>query len=55
MTRLASDAANALTGTPQMAMSLLEKYAMLVRQAIQTAVVEEYVEPFQNRDYVEAR
>ena len=55
VTRLASDAANALTGTPQMAMSLLEKYAMLVRQAIQTAVVEEYVEPFQNRDYVEAR
>ncbi len=55
VTRLASDAANALTGAPQMAMSLLEKYAMLVRLAMQTAVVEEHAEPFRNRDYVEAR
>lgn len=55
ITRLASDAANSLTGTPQLAMSLLEKYGLLVRLAIQTAAVEKNEKPLENTDYVDAR
>lgn len=55
VTRLASDASNALTGSPQISMSLLEKYGLLVRLAMQTAAVEERIEPLQNTDYVDAR
>lgn len=54
-TRLASDAASTLTGSPQMAMSLLEKYAMLAKLAMQTAAAEGCETPFQNQDYVNAR
>ena len=54
-TRLASDAANMLTGSPQLAMSLLEKYAMLVRLAMQTAAVEGYDTPLRNQNYVDVR
>ena len=55
VTRLASDAANMLTGSPQLAMSLLEKYAMLVRLAMQTAAAEERMEQPRNTDYIDAR
>lgn len=54
-TRLASDSANMLTGSPQLAMSLLEKYATLVRLAMQTAAVEGCAPPLRNRDYVDVR
>ena len=55
VTRLASDAANALVGSPQLAMSLLEKYAMLAQAAAQTAVVEERTKQPRNTDYIDAR
>lgn len=55
VTRLASDAASTLTGSPQMAMSLLEKYAMLAKLAMQTAAAEERMEQPRNTDYIDAR
>lgn len=55
VTRLASDAANSLSGAPQMAMSLLEKYVMLVQAAVKTAVVEEQAEQPRNTDYRDSR
>ena len=55
VTRLASDAANALVGSPQLAMSLLEKYAMLAQAAARTAVVEERTKQPRNTDYIDAR
>ena len=54
-TRLASDAANALVGSPQLAMSLLEKYSMLVRAAMWTAVAEERMMQPYSTDYIDAR
>ena len=54
-TRLASDAASTLTGSPQMAMSLLEKYAMLAKLAMQTAAAEERMGQPRNTDYIDAR
>ena len=54
-TRLASDAAAALTGSPQLASAMLEKYAMLARSAAQTSVVEENVPPARATDYVMVR
>lgn len=54
-TRLASDSANMLTGSPQLAMSLLEKYATLVRLAMQTAAAEGRMEQPRNTDYIDAR
>ena len=53
--RLASDAATALTGSPQLAMTLLEKYTMLARAASQTSVVEENIPPARATDYINAR
>lgn len=54
-TRLASDAATALTGSMQVSMGLLEKYMTLARVASQTSVVEENVPPARVTDYVQAR
>ena len=54
-TRLASDAATALTGSPQLASALLEKYGMLASGAAQTSVVEENIPPLRATDYVLAR
>lgn len=54
-TRLASDAATALTGSPQLAISLLEKYMMLARSASMNSVVEENVPPVRATDYVDSR
>ena len=54
-TRLASDAAAALTGSPQLASAMLEKYVMLARSAAQTSVVEENVPPARATDYVMVR
>lgn len=53
--RLASDAATALTGSPQLAMTMLEKYMALARAASQTSVVEENVPPARATDYINAR
>lgn len=55
VTRLASDAASTLTGSPQIAMSLLEKYAMLVQAAARTAVAEERMGQPRNTDYIDVR
>ena len=54
-TRLASDAATALSGSPQFASALLEKYIGLARNAAQTSVVEENIPPARATDYVAAR
>jgi hypothetical protein len=54
-TRLASDAATALTGSPQLAMTMLQKYASLAQGAAQTSVVEENIPPLRATDYVTAR
>lgn len=53
--RLASDAATSLAGSPQLAITLLEKYTKLAGIAAQTSVVEENVPPARNSDYVNAR
>lgn len=53
--RLASDAATALTGSPQLAMTMLEKYMALARVASQTSVVEENVTPVRATDYIDSR
>lgn len=53
--RLASDAAAALTGSPQLSAAMLEKYGALARSAAQTSVVEENVPPARATDYVRAR
>ena len=53
--RLASDAATSLSGAPQLAMTLLEKYMKLAGVAAQTSVVEENIPPARNSDYVNAR
>jgi hypothetical protein len=55
VTRLASDAASALTGSPQMASALLEKYIALARSASQTSVAEENIPPGRAADYVRVR
>lgn len=55
VTRLASDAAMALTGHPQFAMSLLEKYSMLARAAAQGSIMEENVPLMRASDYVNVR
>ena len=54
-TRLASDAAAALTGSPQLSAAMLEKYGTLARSAAQTSVVEENVPPARATDYVMVR
>lgn len=55
VTRLASDAAGTLTGSQQLAMALLDKYRMLVREAVQASAVEEY-SPFERAlDYIVVR
>jgi hypothetical protein len=55
VTRLASDAATALTGDARMGISLLEKYAALARVATQTSVVEENIPTMRATDYISTR
>ncbi len=54
-TRLASDAATSLTGQPQLAVSLLQKYMALANHAAQTSVNEENISPIRSSDYVSGR
>ena len=54
-TRLASDAATSLTGQPQLAVSLLQKYMALANHAAQTSVNEENISPVRSSDYVSGR
>lgn len=54
-TRLASDAAMALSGSPQLMMSMLEKYTVLARQAAQGSIVEENVPLMRAPDYINVR
>lgn len=54
-TRLASDMAMALTGAPQLMMSMLEKYTVLARAASQVSIVEENVPLMRAMDYLNVR
>ena len=54
-TRLASDAAMSLSGTPQLASAMFEKYTVLARMAAQTSVVEENVPLMRASEYVDVR
>lgn len=56
--RLASDAATSLTGQPQLATALLQKYMTLASHAAQVSVTEENIPPMRAADhnhYVQAR
>lgn len=54
-TRLASDAATSLTGNPQLATVLLQKYMTLANHAAQTSVNEENIPPIRTADYLTTR
>ena len=54
-TRLASDAAMSLTGSPQMMTAMLEKYMALARTAAQGSIVEENVPLMRASDYISVR
>ena len=49
--RLASDAASSLSGNPQLANSLLQKYMTLASHASQVSVSEENIPPMRASDY----
>ena len=54
-TRLASDAAMALTGNPNLASAMMQKYMTLAQEAAQVNVVQGRVPPRRATQYIDAR